>query len=98
MPQDKVKQHRKEFEREKNKLIEEWELNNAQKWPTYDEPVLSKRGKVYINIGDKYDAHHIIKNEYGGPNKWYNIHPAKRPDEHQGGIHRKDGPEKRLFD
>lgn len=23
----------------------------------------------------------------GGPLKWYNIHPAKFPDEHQGRIH-----------
>lgn len=80
-----------------NKLIDQWEKNTGQKWPTYSEPVLSRRGRVYIEKGDRYDAHHIIKNENGGPNEWYNIHPAKRPDEHQSGIHRKDGPEKRLF-
>lgn len=98
LSKEETMKHRQDFQREKNRLIEEWEKNTNQKWPTYSEPVLSKRGRVYIQKGDKYDAHHIIKNENGGPNEWYNIHPAKRPDEHQGGIHRKDGPERNLFE
>ncbi|API94189.1 hypothetical protein BKP57_07050 [Virgibacillus sp. 6R] len=97
LPKGEIIKHRKEFQRKKDKLIDEWEKNTGQKWPTYSKPVLSKRGRVYIEKGDRYDAHHIIKNEHGGPNEWYNIHPAKRPNEHQSGIHRKDGPEKKLF-
>jgi len=97
LPREEVAKHRQDFQRKKDGLIDEWEKNTGQKWPTYSEPVLSKRGRVYIQKGDKYDAHHVIKNEHGGPNEWYNIHPAKRPDEHQSGIHRKDGPEKKLF-
>ena len=97
LPREEVMKHRQDFQRKKDGLIDEWEKNTGQKWPTYSEPILSKRGRVYIQKGDKYDAHHVIKNEHGGPNEWYNIHPAKRPDEHQSGIHRKDGPEKRLF-
>ncbi|GIP64475.1 ribonuclease YxiD [Virgibacillus pantothenticus] len=97
LPKGEIIKHRKEFQRKKDKLIDEWEKNTEQKWPTYSKPVLSKRGRVYIEKGDRYDAHHIIKNEHGGPNEWYNIHPAKRPNEHQSGIHRKDGPEKKLF-
>lgn len=34
---------------------------------------------------------------YGGPHEWWNMHPAKFPDEHQGGIHRKNSPAKKLF-
>ncbi|WP_345911015.1 T7SS effector LXG polymorphic toxin [Bacillus altitudinis] len=97
LPREDVMKHRQDFQRKKDGLIDEWEKNTGQKWPTYSEPVLSKRGRVYIQKGDRYDAHHVIKNEHGGPNEWYNIHPAKRPDEHQSGIHRKDGPEKKLF-
>ncbi|RKI76540.1 T7SS effector LXG polymorphic toxin, partial [Clostridium sp. 1xD42-85] len=97
LPKGEIIKHRKQFQRKKDKLIDEWEKNTGQKWPTYSKPVLSKRGRVYIEKGDRYDAHHIIKNEHGGPNEWYNIHPAKRPNEHQSGIHRKDGPEKKLF-
>lgn len=37
--------------------------------------------------GDKYDAHHIIENTFGGEHEWWNMHPAKFPNEHQAGIH-----------
>ncbi len=30
--------------------------------------------------------HHIIPQRYGGPNQWWNAHPAL-PSQHQGGIH-----------
>lgn len=30
--------------------------------------------------------HHIIPQRYGGPNQWWNAHPAM-PSQHQGGIH-----------
>lgn len=47
--------------------------------------------------GKPYDAHHIIENKYGGDNEWWNIHPAKFPDEHQGGIHGAGSPSRELF-
>lgn len=34
---------------------------------------------------------------YGGTLEWWNIHPAKWPNEHQGGIHRADGIWRKLF-
>ncbi|WP_088838776.1 hypothetical protein [Listeria sp. ILCC792] len=89
--------HRKEFNRVKNDIIEEWELNTGQKWPTYDEPVYSANGNLIKKVGYKYDAHHIIENGFGGDNKWWNIHPAKAFDEHQGGIHGSNAPSKDIF-
>ena len=48
-------------------------------------------------IGQPYDAHHIIETNYGGPHEWWNIHPAKYPNEHQAGIHGKGAPSRKLF-
>lgn len=61
------------------------------------ELVKSKRGKVLRNPTSPYDAHEIIPNMCGGPLEWYNIHPARWPNEHQGGIHRKEGVWNSLF-
>ena len=98
LPTAEVNNHRKEFNKVTNKLIEEWELNTNQTWPRYTENVYSKDGKrILRRAGEKYDAHHLIENSYGGDNKWWNIHPAKFPNEHQSGIHRSGGPSRKLF-
>jgi len=76
---------RKAFNNVKNSLIEKWEKETGQNWPRYDQDVLSKKGKPYIKKGDKYDAHHLIENTYGGEHEWWNIHPARNPDIHQAG-------------
>ena len=81
------KLHRANFDNAKDKLIKEWEKNTGQKWPTYTETVYSKNGKEIKSVGQRYDAHEVIPNMMGGPLKWYNIHPAKFPNEHQAGIH-----------
>lgn len=47
--------------------------------------------------GDPYDAHHIIEQNYGGPHEWWNMHPARAPDQHQGGIHGAGSPARELF-
>ena len=58
--------HRNEFNKIKSNLIEEWERNTGQKWPTYTEDVISPNtGKVVRKAGDKYDAHHVIENSFG---------------------------------
>jgi hypothetical protein len=88
---------RKAFNNVKNSLIERWEKETGQNWPRYDQDVLSKKGKPYIKKGDKYDAHHLIENTYGGEHEWWNIHPARNPDIHQAGIHGKDGISRLLF-
>ncbi|MCD4486098.1 hypothetical protein LQR31_16620, partial [Chromobacterium vaccinii] len=90
--------HRAEFNRVKNDLISEWESNTGQTWPTYADPVLSKNGTTLRRVGQPYDAHHVIESSYGGPNKWWNIHPARFPDQHQGGVHRAGSPLRDIFE
>lgn len=90
--------HRTDFNRVKNDLISDWEKNTNQKWPRYSEDVLSKNGSVIRRVGQPYDAHHLIESSYGGPNKWWNMHPARFPDQHQGGIHRSGSPARDLFE
>jgi predicted ribonuclease toxin of YeeF-YezG toxin-antitoxin module len=80
-------ERRQEFNKVRNTLIAEWEKNNGEKWPTYDSDVLGDVGNVIRRAGHRYDAHHLIEVSVKGPNEWWNIHPAKFPDEHQGGIH-----------
>ena len=44
--------HRNEFNKIKSNLIEEWERNTGQKWPTYTEDVISPNtGKVVRKAG-----------------------------------------------
>lgn len=96
-PRETVK-HRSKFTSSlKDKLIAEWEEKTNQKWPRYTEEVLDKNGEVARSIGQPYDAHHIIENNFGGPHEWWNIHPAKYPNEHQAGIHGKGAPSGKLF-
>ena len=91
--------HRSKFTTKvKNDCIEAWEKNTGQVWPRYTEVVYSKSGTILRNIGDPYDAHHIIENSYNGNHEWWNITPAKFPDEHQGGIHGSGSSCSILFD
>ncbi|TDL79289.1 transposase [Peribacillus frigoritolerans] len=90
--------HRAKFDKMKNKVIKEWEENTGQKWPVYSENVISeKTGKIIRKQGDMYDAHHVIENTFGGEHDWWNIHPAKFPNEHQAGIHGAGSPANTLF-
>ncbi|MCY7614070.1 T7SS effector LXG polymorphic toxin [Bacillus altitudinis] len=90
--------HRAKFDSVKNKVIKEWERNTGQKWPVYNENIISgKTGKVIRKKGDKYDAHHIIENTFGGEHEWWNMHPAKFPNEHQAGIQGAGSPANTLF-
>lgn len=47
--------------------------------------------------GQPHDAHHVIESSRGGSNEWWNIHPARFPDQHQGGIHRTNSPASKIF-
>ena len=40
--------------------------------------------------------HHVIPQRYGGPNQWWNAHPAF-PSQHQGGIHGTGSPTQTVF-
>jgi len=61
-------------------------VNTGQKWPRYSEDLVNEKGRVLRRAGDPYDAHHVIENVYGGPHEWWNLTPARFPDQHQGGI------------
>ena len=76
-----------EYKSNKKLLISEWEKMTGNKWPCYAEDVIDKSGNVLRRAGQPYDAHHIIEVSVGGPNKWWNLTPAKFPSEHQNGIH-----------
>jgi hypothetical protein len=89
--------HRAEFDRKKQSLIQEWELHTGQVWSRYDADVLSSSGRVIRRAGKAYDAHHVILNEFGGPSEWWNIHPARFPTQHQGGIHRAGSAVREVF-
>ena len=88
---EKSKAHRRSFSADKKQMIKEWEEHYSTKWPVYTEPVYTKNGKISRMTGGRYDAHEIIENSWNSPHKWWNIHPAKFPTEHQQGIHRKGG-------
>lgn len=93
-----TRKHRRAFNKIKDKLIEEWEIKTGQKWPTYSEDIISENtGEPVRRKGDKYDAHHIIENSFRGEHEWWNIHPAKFPNEHQSGIHGTGSPANELF-
>ncbi len=78
------KAHRKEFNKIRNKLIAEWEQNTGQKWPVFQNDIYNhNQTKILRNKNDKFDAHHIIQLDHGGPNTWWNIHPADGVVEHK---------------
>ena len=91
------KAHRAQFNKVKNELITQWEKQTGQSWPRYTEDLYSKNGTLVRRAGQPYDAHHIIESRYGGPNQWWNMHPARFPDQHQQGIHRAGGPSNQIF-
>lgn len=91
------KAHRAQFNKVKNQLIDAWEKQTGQSWPRYTEDLYSKNGTLVRRAGQPYDAHHIIESSYGGPNEWWNMHPARFPDQHQQGIHRAGGPGAQVF-
>lgn len=84
---EKSKFHRKLFDNAKDRLIDEWEKNTGDKWPVYAQDVLNDAGEVIRKAGQRFDAHHLIESSFGGPNAWWNLHPAAFPSEHQAGIH-----------
>lgn len=88
---------RRAFEKKRARLRQEWEKETGQEWPKYDKNVYDGKGRVIRLKGQPYDAHHIVEISYGGPNVWYNLFPAKHPDEHQRGIHRENSIASQIF-
>ena len=84
---EKSKLHKRLFNNARDKLIAEWEKNTGDKWPVYEKDELNEAGEVIRKANQPYDAHHLIESSYGGPNAWWNLHPAAFPSEHQAMIH-----------
>ena len=77
---NEIIENRKEFKVNKWKYITEWENKNNQKWPTYNETVISNNGKEVRKKGDLYDAHHIQPLKFGGKNSADNLIPLHYND------------------
>jgi RHS repeat-associated protein len=71
----------------KKQQIAMWEAQTGQIWPRYVDDLYNSEGELLRTAGRPYDAHHVIENIYGGPHEWWNLTPARFPDQHQGGIH-----------
>ncbi len=87
------KKHTVSFKNQKFKdnLIEQWEKNTNQKWPTYEKNIYNpKTGKEIGQEGKKYQAHHIVPQQLGGKHEWWNMHPVPTP-EHQNIVHGSSG-------
>lgn len=78
VPDDEYSALQREYRRNRNRIITEWERNTGQIWPEGSQ------------------VHHIIPQRYGGPNEWWNVHPAL-PRQHQGGIHGSGSPTQNVF-
>jgi len=90
---EKVK-HTLEYNSARNSMIADWERNTGQTWPKYT----GENNPRPTKIGQRYDLHHIIPKENGGPNVWWNSHPAASPSEHQAGIHASGSALRQLQD
>ncbi|WP_235864997.1 hypothetical protein [Pseudomonas frederiksbergensis] len=92
LSKEEVKLNRAEFDSKLPSLRREWEKNTGESWPK--ETYVDKYGKEATR---NYDAHHVIENKFGGKAEWWNITHAVRGVEHQGGIHRAQGPAEKIF-
>lgn len=96
VPSEHVKVLRSEFNKNKDKIIDQWEKDNGKVWPTYEKDVTltTKTGEVVTihKAGERYDAHHIHPLSMGGKNEARNITPmhADVHGDHRG-VHAKDG-------
>ena len=91
LSKDEIADLRDEYEKSYSEIILAWQHKTEQKWPTYKREV-EENGKMVMRRF-RYQVHHIIPLKVGGsPTAWWNVHPARFPDQHQGGLHRSDGP------
>lgn len=87
----------REFKNSRASLIQKWEQMTGSTWPRYAEDVFNEAGDVIRRAGQPFDAHHIIELSTGGPNEWWNLHPARFPSEHQNGIHAAENLARKIF-
>jgi 5-methylcytosine-specific restriction endonuclease McrA len=85
------KVHKKNYRLQRDHLIAEWERETGQRWPQHPPNLLTKEGLPSKFAATAQQAHHIIPQEIGGPQAWWNLHPLS-VTEHQGGVHGKGAP------
>ena len=86
--------HKKEYSNSRSKLILEWGKYSDSVWPKSPSKNW-KTGKIEIF---NHQFHHIIPQEFGGPNVWWNGHPLKGGREYHGGVHGKGSPLNKMID
>lgn len=89
-------QAKKQYNLKRGHMIKDWELNTGKKWPYSGSRLKNERGRLLSNKPVRHQLHHIILISYGGPNKWWNSHPAHN-DAHVK-IHGKESVSKRIFE
>ena len=88
---------RAEFNTNKDDLKREWERENNQEWPKYEEDVYSENGVKIRSKGQDYDAHHIQPLNMGGENVASNITPMHATEHYdRQGVHAPDSPYAKL--
>lgn len=77
------------WKKERKRVFKEWEDANKQPWPRYANrvPGVNDPTKTIANVGTRWDGHHILPKEYGGPHRGWNIIPMPQPG-HRNFIHR----------
>jgi hypothetical protein len=75
------------LENAKEGVIKKWENTTGKTWDRYAADVPGKGSIPQAKAGSRWDGHHIIPKEYGGPHQAWNIIPAPKPI-HRGFLHR----------
>jgi hypothetical protein len=83
-PRGEYQALQREYNSQRNNLKREWELNTGQAWPKTES-------------GKDFQAHHVIPQQYGGTNQWWNLHPVPGGRAHQGGVHGVGSPTSTAF-
>ena len=91
------KKWRGHFNKHKKEIRAEWEKQTGMKWKTYDEPVVSRKGKIVRQTGGNWDAHEIILSSWKSPHEWWNMTPAPF-GKHQNEIHGKNSLCSQIFE
>lgn len=97
MTPEETAEKREEFDRIKEDLKRQWEIENGREWPKYKEDVYSSNGKLIRRAGADYDAHHIQPLGMGGKNEAGNITPLHANCHYdKQGVHSPDSPYSKL--
>ena len=67
------------WKNQRNNLIAEWERNTGSTWPVFKKAGEVHNGEILKN-DMRYEGHHIIQLNHGGPNAWWNLAPLHNLD------------------